>query len=508
MRARARALGTRLGAAAALALVAAAPGAADPPRYERQVVALRVTHQPYREDRPWAKESPQLRSGSAVVVDGEALLTEAEMVRDATLIQVEKHGSGTRVPARVLHVDQEIDLALLAIDEPGFFSDLEPARLAASVPTEGVARSVRWQRRQLEVANSRVARIEVLKSPYGSVNHAFLQLATDLAGGGWAEPVFLDGRLIGLTAAQSDELASVLPAEILARYLAEARRPDYAGFASLGFGWQLNQDHALARYLGLAGEPRGVVIRQVAWGSSGCGVLEPRDVLLSFDGRAIDAIGNYRDPRYGQLALENLAVDGHRPGDRLRVHVLRAGRELEMPLVLRRYPAAAALVPARRDAESPPYLVAGGLVFRELDGRYLTSFGEDWRRKAPLRLAILFDLESNAQRPGRRRIVLLTRVLPAAYNLGYHELENLPVREINGRAVDSIAAADEAFRHPEGGFHRVVFAPNERRSEVVLDAAGFEAASAEILAAYGVPAALRVADRLPPDLGPECAAVR
>lgn len=495
-----------LGLAAAFAAGAAAVGAAAPPRYERQVVALRVTHQPFREDRPWSKESPQLRSGSAVVVDGPALLTEAEMVRDATLIQVEKLGSGTRVPARVLHVDQEIDLALLAVDEPGFFADLEPARLAGFVPSEGVVRSVRWQRRQLEVANSRVARIEVLKSPYGSVQHAFLLVATDLSGGGWAEPVFLDGLLIGLTAAQTEEFASVVPAEILRRYLAEARRPDYAGFASLGVAWQLNQDHALVRYLGLAGEPRGVVIRQVPWGTSACGVLEARDVLLALDGREIDAIGNYRHPRYGQLALEHLAVDGHRPGDRVRARVLRAGRELELPLVLRRYPAAAALVPSRRDAETPPYLVAGGLVFRELDGRYLTSFGEDWRRKTPLRLTIFFDLESNAQAPGHRRVVLLTRVLPAAYNLGYHDLENLPVREINGRAVDSIAAADEAFRHPVEGFHRVVFIPNERRAEVVLDAAGFEAASAEILAAYGVPAALRRDERPLPELGPECSA--
>jgi hypothetical protein len=101
--------------------------------------------------------------------------------------------------------------------------------------------------------------------------------------------------------------------------------------------------------------------------------------------------------------------------------------------------------------------------------------------------------------------VVLTRVLPAAYNLGYHPLENLLVSEINGRSIDSIDAAAAAFEHPVAGFHRVVFVPNEQRTEVVLDAASFASASAEILEAYGIPAPLRRDGSPPPELGPPCA---
>ncbi len=492
--------------AALLAALCAGAGtrAGAAPGYEAQVVALRVTYQEFQEDRPWAKERPDLRTGSAVVVAGPWLLTEAAMIRDATLIQVEKRQRAARAAARVAHVDHEIDLALLAVDEPGFFDDLEPARLARAVPTQGSVSSVRWSNQQLEVSNSRVARIEVKRSPYGSVHHAFLLVNTDLTGGGWSEPVFLGERLVGLTASQSDKFASVIPAEIVARFLAEAVEPGYAGFASLALAWQANQDRALARYLGLSGEPRGVVIGEVPWGSSACGVLEPRDVLLALDGREIDAIGNYRHPLYGQIALEHLAVDGHRPGDVLRARVLRAGALRELALPLRRYPSAAPLVPWRRDEQAPPYRVEGGLVFRELDGRYLLSFGNDWRKKSPFRLVHLQDVEGQAQAPGRRRIVLLSQVLPAALNLGYHDLADLAVREINGRAIGSLADVGDAFQSPRDGFHQVVFEPNEVRSELVLDARGFEAASARILAEYGVPAALRRPAAPLPDLGPEC----
>jgi S1-C subfamily serine protease len=488
----------------ALLAAAAAPGAGAAPGYEAQVVALRVTYQEFQEDRPWAKERPDVRTGSAVAVAGPRLLTEAAMIRDATLIQVEKRNSAARFAARVAHVDHEIDLALLAVDDPAFFDDLVPARLASAVPTEGFVSSVRWNNRQLEVSNSRVARIEVRKSPYGSVHHAFLLVTTDLTGGGWSEPVFLGERLIGLTASQSDKFASVIPAEVLARYLSEAVRPGYRGFASFAMTWQPNQDRALARYLGLTGPPRGVVVGEVPWGSSACGALEPRDVLLALEGREIDALGNYRHPHYGQIALEHLAVDGHRPGDVLRARVLRGGELREIALPLRRYPAGAPLVPWRRDEEPPPYLVAGGLVFRELDGRYLLSFGGDWRKKAPFRLVHLHDAEGQAQAKGRRRIVILSRVLPAALNLGYHDLADLAVREINGRAIDSLAGVEEALQDPREGFHQVVFQPNEERAELVLDGRGFEAASARILEEYGVTAALRRPAAPPPDLGPEC----
>jgi hypothetical protein len=75
---------------------------------------------------------------------------------------------------------------------------------------------------------------------------------------------------------------------------------------------------------------------------------------------------------------------------------------------------------------------------------------------------------------------------------------------VNGRAVDSIADLAQAFRQPVDGFHSIEFHPNRVRAEVVLDAAGFEAATAEILEAFAVPRGLRLAAQPPPELGPEC----
>jgi hypothetical protein len=247
----------------------------------------------------------------------------------------------------------------------------------------------------------------------------------------------------------------------------------------------------LAAHLGLEGEPRGVVVLDVPWGSSACDVLKPRDVLLAMGGHPIDAEGFYRHPRYGRLRFTNIAVDGHLVGDVLAAQVLRNRGVLGLSLKLRRYPASAQLIPWRQSNRAPPYLVAGGLVFRELDADYLASWGKNWRKEGDTRLLAYWELQRQAQSREKRRIIILMYVLPDPYNIGYHDLVNRVVLQVNGRPIDSISGLDEAFQNPEDGFHRVAFHANEVRAEVVLDAATFEDATAAILETYGVPERVR-----------------
>jgi hypothetical protein len=112
-------------------------------------------------------------------------------------------------------------------------------------------------------------------------------------------------------------------------------------------------------------------------------------------------------------------------------------------------------------------------------------------------------LYSDLPTPSRRRILLISSVFPSGYNIGYHDLRDLAVREINGRPVDSVSSAAEAFEHPEGRFHRIVLYPNPERAEIILDAVSFETATNEILEDYSIP--MRVRPEEPrPDLGPDC----
>jgi hypothetical protein len=473
--------------------------------YESQIVALAVTTQEYDQWRPWETQTPETKIVQAVVVDGHLLATTADLIEGAKVILVEKHGRPLREPARIVHVDPDANLALLTVDRPGFFDDLEAAVLAPAMPTEGQVDTVRWRSGRLEVSASRISRIEVETTYLGALEHAFLIVETDLSGGGWSEPLFADGRLVGLTYAQDGQSATVAPVDILRAFLESARAPGgYREFANLDLFWQVNRDSALTRSLGLEGEPRGVLVTQVPRGSSACGALFPRDILLGLDGHPIDAAGYYEHRRYGRLKFTQIVVEGHHAGDVVPGEVLRNGKKAAVRLTLRPARTARDLMPARRAGEPPPYVIAGGLVFRELDGDFLRTWGKDWQRKGPPLLMTRYDLFRAAQTDTRRRVILLAYVLPSAYNLGYGDLEILPVARINGRDVGSIADVDEAFRHPEGDFHRVVLEPNAVRSEVVLDAATFVKETQAILDEYQIPQRVRLPDAPPPDLGGAC----
>jgi hypothetical protein len=148
--------------------------------------------------------------------------------------------------------------------------------------------------------------------------------------------------------------------------------------------------------------------------------------------------------------------------------------------------------------------VAGGLVFRELDGDYLRSWGDKWPTRAPLQLVGRYYQKRHTQQPGRRRLVLLTAVLPSPYNVGYHDLEDAAVETINDRPIDSIPDVVEAFQRPIDGFHTIVFEPYALPRVVVLDAGQLDAATSEILEHYRIPQPSRMPSSAPPDGGPEC----
>jgi hypothetical protein len=473
-----------------ISLVLASALAAGP---ADQVVSLSITWQAWESAQPWQKTNPAARFAQATVVPGRGapwLLTTAQSVENATLVRVRKHGEPAEWIATVAVVDREANLALLSVDDRRFFEDLRPVKLARKPVAQGDVSIVRWKDNQLEATEGRVARATTFDVPTGVLEYVGLQVTTDLVGGGAAEAVLVGSELVGVASAQARSEATVIPATFIGPWLEAVRTsgtpPEWVG--DIGVSAQSMRSPALASWLG-TGEPRGILILDVARGGSACGVLERRDVLVSVDGRALDADGNVKDELYGTLSWEYL-LSRHHAGDTIPAQVIRGGKTVDLQMPLLSYPASSWLIPAHRTSP-PPYLMAGGLVFREFDESYQAFSPE---------LRIVADTRRRSQTPERRRVVVLASVLADPYTLGYHALGDLMVETINGKSVGSLADAQAALASPSGGFHVIALHPNPRVSEIVLDAAEFAAATDRIAANYGVYDRYR-APTPPPDLG-------
>lgn len=480
--------------------------ASDPTREAMRagVVEIVVTYQDWNEHRPWEKLPPRSRRAAAVVVGPGRLLTTAQMVREATHIELRVDGTPRDATPVPVVVDMDLNLALLRVEDAAALAGLRPVELASNSPTSGTLWTARWRRQRVEAAASRVARLEVQRTRFGNLEHLFLSLRTDLAGGGWGEPIFHRGKLVGVTSSQdSRDQARAIPVEVLAPFLARATSPGpYPGFTAFGAVWQPQRDPVLAAHLGLPDpdRPRGVLLLEVPWGSTACGELRPRDLLLEVAGEALDSEGNYVDPLLGRLGFEHLLTARYPPGSRIPVKVLRAGEVLEVELEARTYPPAAGRIPRDR-VGPPPFVLAGGLILRELDLAYLRTWGNKWATAAPLTLRNRARFEEDSQGPGRRRFVVLTDVLPAEYNVGYHGLAHQVVARVNGREVDGLDDVVEALRTPRGGVHVLELTPDGARGVVVLDAGSFPEADGEIRRRYGIEAPNRLPPPPPPGAG-------
>ncbi len=479
-----------LGLAGVLLSATPAGGSQPAPAAEPAPVRLHVACQEPDYSSPWKRSREENRSGYGCLVAPGRILTTADIVKDATMIKVEKRGEKRYFPGRVEVIDYDVDLALISVGDESFFDDLVPVELAEEVeldqPVQFLVFAEPDRIRAIPGAIVRVSVEEYYLSPARFLTFGAAVNFED-RGGGWSEPVVSEGKLVGMTMTYDPQrqYAVVIPASIIRRFLAAARPEGYAGFPDQGFSVAPTRDPAFRAFLGLTGRPGGVYVTSVFPGSSADGVLREGDVLLAVDNRPLDLEGYYEDPLWGRLDCRDLFTRHYSPGDRVELEVVRQGEPRRLEMVLGRWLLSDYLIPPYSSGVPPEYLIVGGAIFQELTRDYLRQWGSQWARRGNKKL--LYQNYYNARRPGpeRKRIVLLNRVLPDEVNLGYQGLEDLVLAEVNGRPIGEVADLAEALRSPDRGFHRFTFEEFDR--EMIFKVPDLEKADPRIALQYGIP---------------------
>jgi hypothetical protein len=462
-------------------------------RAKAGVVTLRVTGQEWNWKTPWAKQPPWTRTLTGLVVPGPKILVSSPAIGNQLLIEVQKMGRDQRTPARLDLFDPEGPLALVAVDDPAFWEGLAPLPLAERAPTSGDVIIHRWPRvGQFDSSAGAVRQVRSGRHGFSRTTLLTLDVTTS-ADAGDSDVMVMDGQVVGLTTAKSGESAAAIASPVLRQFLAASASGSYAGFARAGIGWQELTNPALRDSLGLRPEEGGVRLTRVLPHGPAADLLEVGDVILELAGVPLDPSGQFEHPYYGRQSFGLLLTDGRGPGDSIDVGILRGGERKTVAMTLTRMPTDTDRVPAYVVGRGPDYAVLGGLVFQDLSGPYLSTWG-DFNRRAPPRLLIANERDGLLPTPERSRIVLLTSVLPDAVNLGYQDLRDLIVVRVNGRTVGQLEDVRAAFREPQGGYHVIEFLPGQGPARIVLDAAEARASETRVAAAYGVPD-LRAGDR-------------
>ncbi len=450
--------------------------------WQSAVVALEVTRLQYDQLQPWTRQA-QTVAKVGVVIANHQIVTTASDLEYLTLIRVQKGGRGQWWPGHLIWADYLSDVALITVSDKPFWEDLKPVTLASRVDPEASTRIVRWNSGTFEMRQAEISRFDVTNPSFTDSAHVFAELTAELSGAGWGEPVFDGKRLIGLVFSQAGNVCQVLPSPFIRSIIDARTKPNYPGLGYFDFTWQPTVNPETHRFLRWDGPPRGVVVIDVVNRPGTTPTLRPRDLLLEVDGFEIDIQGDYLDPEYGHLMLENLSTRNKWAGDAIHLKIWRDAQELEVDYRLPAATNASRLIPTAPYDQEPEYALLGGLVFQPLTRNYLQSWGENWEQRAPFRLAYFRNEEPTPERPG---IVLLSQVLPDYFNLGYHDLRNLVLERVNDQPISSLEDLVAALDKSKDGFHVFDFMKGETLQRVVLDAALLDEATQRVLKVYGI----------------------
>jgi len=475
---------------AATGAVDAAPVVASAPKLV-SVVRVNATDQAWDFFHPWTKHAPYSRRGlGAVLAHGEVLVT-AELVENANYVELERAESGERVPATVVAIDHEADLALLKPTDDHFLDGITPLRITDAVVGDHLAV---WQLETtgaLLITDALLTTVEVGRYPEDDVNLLDYSLTTSLQyrDGSFTLPIVKNGKLAGILLRYDTRTqnANAIPAAVINHFLTDAAGKTYGGFPRAGLLFAPARDPMLRRY---ANVPPlitgGVYVTHVERGSPGeAAGVEEGDILLSVAGKNIDQDGNYTDPTHGKLSLINL-ISLQTAGSTVPLKLLRNGQALTVNVTVTHRPADSYVIPPYVIDKAPSYYVLGGLVFQELSREYLKEWGSDWEKKAPERMVYYDHYQSDLFQGDIKHLVILSQVLPTEDSIGYEELGALVVTKINDIPLNSIDDVSKALAHPINGFHKIEF--DENPSVIYLDATQVSEHEDDMMKTYGLPA--------------------
>jgi len=462
-----------------------------------QDAVLRVTATIQYPDlhRPWLKKPPANRQGLATVIEGGRLLVTADMVDQATFIQLEKPEDGPKVTAQVEAIDPECNLAVLRPESDEIIKGTHPLTLDLSLRAGSKLEILQLEPNGAPALSpATVTTVAVMPYPADGAAYLLYRAATSIPQreGSYVIPALAGEKLAGLVMRYDprSQSADIIPAPLIARFLKESSKSDYHGLARAGITWEEVHGANLREWLGLGKGTQGIYISSVdREGPAAKAGLKKGDFLTKVAGKEIDGEGNYSDPRWGKITFNNLVSLERGPGDPVDLTYFRSSGEGTgtlgtATLTLDGRNPFSEISPARLGQDTTSHAFLGGLLFQELSRPYLREWGPEWRRQAPQNLVYLdaFQRESEGK---RNRFVILSAILPTPQTIGYQDLAKRLVLSINGMPVQSLKDVIEAAKHPVDGFHKILL--EGAGGPIFLDASNLPAEESLVRERYGIP---------------------
>ncbi len=454
------------------------------------VVKIYVVFNEYNYHEPWQMKGINSRHGSGVIIDGNRILTNAHVVCDNTFLQVRKSGQAKRYTAVVDLIDHKSDLALLKVNDPGFFKGIVPIEFGefSQVKDEVYAYGFPEGGDKLSITKGVVSRVEHKNYKHAGSYLIACQLDASLNHGNSGGPIFKDGKIAGIAfqnhyGPQTENIGFMIPIPVVRHFLEDIADNHLDGIPELGISMQKLENQDMREFYQMSDTQTGVLVNAIYPNSPALGYLEDSDVLLKIDDFDIDNDGTI-EFRKGERTYLGFVIQEKQINDSVSLDVFRKGKRLSITLPLTKALHCCRLVPYRQYETEPEFYIIGGLVFEALSMNYLYEYGSgdgDFYLNAPTELLNLFYNGVPSKR--QKDIVMLAQVLPDDVNIGYHEFINGIISKVNGQPIATLEDLIRAFEQWDEDYHVI---EDIRGFKIVLNKTAVEESNERILKKYKI----------------------
>jgi len=370
------------------------------------------------------------------VIEGNRILTNAHVVQDETMLRVTKEGNPKKFRARLAVVAHDLDLAMITVDEPGFWSDLPHAEFAEEFPelySEVKAVGFPTGGATVCVTKGIVSRVDahvyvhpricgILSGAKNAAEVLVLQIDAAINPGNSGGPTFdTYGKVVGVASSglpSQQNVGYIIPARIARMFITEFYTTGrWSGISEPGFDWGSLESSTMRRFLKM-GTDNGVLVEEVAPLGAINGQLNKGDIITHIDGLELSNEGDIPVQVAGQkIFLDmNSQITKKAKGETTTLRILRNGEAKELIVAFAPIPS---LAPRFQGYDSQPdFVLIGGLVFTRvtvplhdqylrLKDRPFISDHKVWRQMN------VFKKHANHE------LVMLLTVLEHDVNLGY-----------------------------------------------------------------------------------------
>lgn len=456
-------------------------------RLKNAVVKIYTTSAPPDYFTPWRLLNAKQSSGSGAVIAGNRILTNAHVVADARYLQAQKNGHPKKYLARTLFVSHEADLAILTVDDPGFFSDLRPLTIGKlPKPLQEVSvYGYPFGGNALSITKGILSRVEHQFYAHAGSYLLAGQIDAAINPGNSGGPVIVDQKIVGVvmqanTSGHAENLGYFVPPSVINHVLSDAGDGKRDGFPDLGFRTQELESPAMKTAYGLKPSETGALVAKVFENSPASNLIQTNDVILKIDGFLI---ADDRSIQFRPNLRTNykFAIDQYHLGDKVDITLSRAGEIKKVELTAGPQHRSYSLVQSQQFDELPQYYIYGGVVFVPLNMNLIKRWGRDWHNKAPVDFLHARNRWSSNE---QQELVIALKVLAADVNLGYHDWKNWVINSINGQPIRDFEQFCQTIQNLKQ--HHVILKDDDGY-QMVFDHQQALASEQEILQLYRIP---------------------